>query len=91
VQAVAKDEIDAALVWGPLAGWAAKRMAVPMRLEPVTPWLDDAQWPMVYDISLGVPKDRPDLKAAVEQQIETKSEAIALILREYNVPIFQEQ
>jgi mxaJ protein len=62
-----------------------------MRLEPVTPWLDDAQWPMVYDISLGVPKDRPDLKAAVEQQIETKSEAIALILREYNVPIFQEQ
>ena len=91
VQAVAEDEIDAALVWGPLAGWAAKRMAVPMRLESVTPWLDDAQWPMVYDISVGVSKDRPHLRAAIEQQIEAKSEAIALILREYNVPIFQEQ
>ena len=87
VQAVAKGEIDVALVWGPLAGWAAGRSTVPLRLERVRPWLDHAQWPMVYDISIGVPKDRPDLRAAIEQQIESKSGEIASILREYNVPL----
>jgi mxaJ protein len=88
---VATQEIDAALVWGPLAGWAARRSSVPLRLEPVTPWLDDAQWPMVYDISIGVSKDRPELRAAIEQQIDRKSGAIASILREYNVPVIHEK
>ena len=91
VQAVATQEIDAALVWGPLAGWAARRSSAPLRLEPVTPWLDDAQWPMVYDISIGVSKDRPELRAAIEQQIDRKSGAIASILREYNVPVIHEK
>ena len=91
VQAVAEGDIDAALVWGPLAGWAASHSAVPLRLEPVTPWLDDAQWPMVYEISVGVPKDRPELRAAIEQQIENKSKVIASILREYNVPVMYEK
>lgn len=89
MEAVAEDKIDVGLVWGPLAGWGGKHSAVPIRLERVTPWLDDAQWPMVYDISMGVPKDRPELRAAIEQQIESNSEAIDLILGEYNIPFLR--
>jgi len=33
--------------WGPLAGYFASLSAVALRIEPVTPALDDSQWPMV--------------------------------------------
>src|SRR6266850_1406892 len=51
VAAVAGGEVDVALVWGPLAGYFASLSSVALRIEPVTPTLDDSQWPMVYDIS----------------------------------------
>ena len=54
VRAVAAGEVDVGLVWGPLAGYFAARSPVPLQIQPVTPWLDDASWPMVYDISVGV-------------------------------------
>lgn len=87
VEAVAKGEIDAALVWGPLAGWAARHSAVPLRLERVTPWLDDAQLPMVYDISMGLPKEDLELKTAIERQLNKNTARIEEILREYGVPL----
>ena len=40
-EAVEHGDIDVALVWGPLAGYFAARSPVPLRLEPVTPWLAD--------------------------------------------------
>ena len=87
VEGVAKGEIDAGLVWGPLAGWGAKRARVPLRLEAVTPWLDDAQWPMVYDISMGVRKDQPRLKAAIETALAKDAPRVQAILHDYGVPL----
>jgi mxaJ protein len=49
--------VDVALVWGPLASYFAARPPVPLRLEPVTPWTPDMQWPMQFDISVGVQKN----------------------------------
>jgi mxaJ protein len=86
VKAVITREIDAALVWGPLAGWQAKRSSVPLRLEPVTPWLDDAQWPMVFDISVGVRKDDPDLLKGVDRALARRHDDIARLLARYGVP-----
>lgn len=86
VEAVAGGTIDVGLVWGPLAGWYAGRSPVPLRLEPVTPWLDDAQWPMVYEISMGVRKDEPELKAAIDRLLTREAAAIRRILDGYGVP-----
>ena len=86
VRAVARREIDVALVWGPLAGFFARRSPVPLRIEPVTPWLDDAQWPMVYEISMGVRKDDPALLRAVEAVLAKRGPAIDAILARYGVP-----
>lgn len=86
VEAVAKGEVDVALVWGPLAGYFAKQSAVPLRLEKVTPWLDQAQWPMTYDISMGVRRDQPELKDKVETILEKDASEIAAILRDYGIP-----
>lgn len=87
VGAVEKGEIDVALVWGPLAGYFAKRSRGKLRIEPVTPWLDDAQWPMLYDISMGLRKDRPELRGQVEKVLARRRPEIARILKVYGVPV----
>ena len=64
VRAVERGDVDVAMVWGPLAGYFAARSPVALRLEPVTPWLADMQWPMQFDISVGVQKDDQKLLAS---------------------------
>lgn len=86
VRAVNDRRVDVAIVWGPLAGYFASKSPVPLRLEPVTPWLDDARWPMVYDISMGVRKDDPGLKQQVETILARRRSAIAQLLDRYGVP-----
>lgn len=86
VRAVANGAVDVALVWGPLAGYFAKHSPVPLRLEKVTPWLDQAQWPMTYDISMGVRRDEPELKADIETILEKDAGEIAAVLKDYGVP-----
>lgn len=87
VDAVAKGDIDVAMVWGPLAGYFAARSPVPLRLEPVTPWLDDAQWPMVYDISVGVQKNNARLLREVDGILTKRKPEIERLLTAYHVPL----
>lgn len=87
VKAVAHSDIDVALVWGPLAGYFARNSPTPLRLEKVTPWLDGAQWPMTYDISMGVRRDEPALQAQVEDILEKEAPAVSKILSDYGVPV----
>jgi mxaJ protein len=86
VRAVERGEVDVALVWGPLAGYFAKRSPVPLRLEKVTPWLDDAQWPMAYDISVGVQKNDGTLLREIDDILARRSGAIRALLDRYGVP-----
>jgi mxaJ protein len=87
VDAVKNASIDVGLVWGPLAGYFAKRSRIPLRIEPVTPWLDDAQWPMVYEISMGVRKDDPKLRSNIENILIKDRSRIDSILEGYGVPL----
>jgi mxaJ protein len=87
VDAVANGEIEVALVWGPLAGYCASRSKTALRLEPVTPSVDAGQWPMSYDISVGIRKDEPELRQQIESILENEKTAIDRILHGYNVPI----
>ena len=86
MRAVARGGIDMALVWGPLAGYFASRSGAPLRLERVTPWLDGGQWPMVYDISMGVRRDDPALQRRIEAILAKRRPEIAAILSRYGVP-----
>jgi mxaJ protein len=86
VQAVARGDIDVALVWGPLAGYFARQSPVPLRLEKVTPSLDHGQWPMAYDIAMGVRRDEPELGAKVEAILDKDAGEVAAILQDYGVP-----
>jgi mxaJ protein len=86
VHAVANGDVDVALVWGPLAGYFATHSAVPLRLERVTPVLDDAIWRMTYGISVGVNRRNPELLAEVERILDEEQPTIDAILSTYAVP-----
>ena len=90
VRAVEDGEIDVAIVWGPLAGYFAAKSAVPLRLEPVTPWLDDMQWPMQFDISVGVQKDNQKLLKDIDRVLVRRASDIRQLLDNYHVPTVHE-
>jgi mxaJ protein len=87
VHAVANGDVDVALVWGPLAGYFAARSAVPLRLERVTPVLDDKTWPMTYGISVGVNRRNPELLTEIERILDDEQATVNTILSTYAVPI----
>jgi mxaJ protein len=86
VSAVERGEVDVALVWGPLAGYFAARSPIPLRVEPVTPWMADNQWPMQFDISVGVQKDNQKLLKQIDRLLVRRSAEIDKLLASYRVP-----
>jgi mxaJ protein len=86
VEAVAKGEIDVALVWGPLAGYFASRSSVPLRLEAVSPALDARQWPMTFEIAMGVRRDNAALRQQLDSAIGREMPKITALLNEYHIP-----
>jgi mxaJ protein len=86
IQAVARGDIDVALVWGPTAGYFSALSGVPMVLAPVTPWLDGPQSPMVFDISMGLRRDDRPLRRELDRALARNREAIGRILDDYHVP-----
>ncbi|PYS52838.1 MAG: quinoprotein dehydrogenase-associated putative ABC transporter substrate-binding protein [Acidobacteria bacterium] len=86
IDAVAKGEIDVAIVWGPLAGYFAKREKIPLEIVPVSPQIDQPFLPFVYDISMGVRRGDTAFKDELEGIIERKRPEIESILAEYGVP-----
>jgi len=87
VEAVERGDVDVALVWGPLAGFFAAKSPVPLRLEPLTPWFADQQWPMQFDVSVGVRKDDQKLLKAIDRVLVRRKIDIGRLLAAYRVPV----
>jgi quinoprotein dehydrogenase-associated probable ABC transporter substrate-binding protein len=85
---LAQGKIDAAIVWGPIAGYYAKRLhnvdlvLVPLKSEPGVKF--------DYEIAMGVRYGEREWKETVERLITENRAAISTILREYNVPVVSE-
>jgi mxaJ protein len=86
VEAVAAGRIDVAVVWGPLAGYFARRQKVPLEIVAVSPQIDQPFLPFVYDISMGVRHGDQALKEDLERVLERKRPEIETILNDYGVP-----
>src|SRR5262245_15069715 len=86
---LAQGKIDAAVVWGPIAGFYAKRLSnvdlvlVPLKSEPGVKF--------DYEIAMGVRYGEREWKETVEKLIAENRPAIREILREYNVPMIDER
>jgi quinoprotein dehydrogenase-associated probable ABC transporter substrate-binding protein len=86
---LAQGKIDAAIVWGPIAGYYAKRVRnldlalIPLKSEPGVKF--------DYEIAMGVRYGEREWKETVEKLIADNRAAITQILREYNVPLIDER
>jgi mxaJ protein len=86
VRAVADGEVDVAIAWGPLAGYFAKRSAIPLRVTPVSPEVDVPYLPFVFDIAMGVRRGDPVLRDSLDAVIARRRRDIDRILADYGVP-----
>jgi quinoprotein dehydrogenase-associated probable ABC transporter substrate-binding protein len=86
VDAVADGDIDVAVVWGPLAGYFAKRRNGRLELAPVSPQMDSPSLPFVYDISLGVRRGDRAFKEELEAALTRRRADVERILDEYGIP-----
>jgi mxaJ protein len=80
VEAVAREQIDAAIVWGPLAGYFAARSVVPLTLSPVAPLPDQPALPFAFDISMGVRRGDEALRNRLDGFIRARQEEIEELL-----------
>ncbi|HEY3571943.1 MAG TPA: substrate-binding domain-containing protein [Thermoanaerobaculia bacterium] len=86
VEAVAKGDVDMAVVWGPLAGYFAPRQKVPLELVPVSPQIDRPFLPFVFDVSMAVRRGDDKLHAELDSFIERRQPEINALLDRYGVP-----
>jgi quinoprotein dehydrogenase-associated probable ABC transporter substrate-binding protein len=86
IDGVARGEVDVAVVWGPLAGYFARRSGVALDLVPVSPQVDVPFLPFVYDIAMGVRRSDPALRDQINAILSRRREAIDEILDRYGVP-----
>jgi len=86
IEAVKKGDIDIAAVWGPLAGYVAKKSEVPLTLTPITD--TEGFKPLIFDysIALGVRKGDDVFKAKLDRILQEKRPQIEALLRDYGIP-----
>ena len=86
VDAVAKCDVDVAIVWGPVAAYFGRRSTSPMTIEAVSP-ATDGQLPYTYAIALGVRRGDRAWRDQLQTVLDNRHEQIRRILQEYGVPI----
>jgi mxaJ protein len=90
VEAVARGDVDLAVVWGPLAGYFASRQPfpdnAPLELVPVSPQIDRPFLPFVFDMSMGVRRGDDKLHAELDSFIERRQPEIDALLDRYGIP-----
>lgn len=86
VEAVAAGEVDVAVVWGPLAGYFARRQKAALELVPVSPQIDPPFLPFVFDMAMGVRRGDEKLLAELDAFLERRQPQIDALLDRYGVP-----
>jgi len=85
VQQVIDGTLDVAAAWGPMAGYYKAIVHAPLIIQPVNLMEDDV--PMEFDMTLAVPRGRPDIKAAIEHALAQHKSEIQQILSDFGVPL----
>jgi quinoprotein dehydrogenase-associated probable ABC transporter substrate-binding protein len=85
VAAVAKGEVDIAVVWGPLAAYFAREHGG-LAIVPVEPQADASGLPMAFDIAVGVRKGNKALRDEIDAILVRRRDEIGRILDDFGVP-----
>jgi mxaJ protein len=87
VRAVARDDVDIAIVWGPFAGYFGQRGGVPMRIVPVTPAEDPPGLRYTFAIAAGVRPADTTLRDEVQTALARRRPEIQRLLERYGIPL----
>ena len=87
LEALERGEIDVAIVWGPFAGYFAKRAPSPLTIVPVTPANDVSGQIFAFDIAMGVRHTDTALAHRLDTLLVRERPAIRKILSDYGVPL----
>lgn len=89
VQDVVDGTIDVGFLWGPIAGYYRKHDKLPLTLVPLKDEPGAAR--MRYHIAMGVRGNEPEWRRRVNAVILKQQPQITVILRDYGVPLLDEQ
>lgn len=86
INAVTDKKIDVAIVWGPLAGYFAKKSTAPLVVRPLP---DDtvSGIPFTFSIGMGVRRRDVALRDSLQKFIDAKRPELTAILQDYSVPL----
>jgi quinoprotein dehydrogenase-associated probable ABC transporter substrate-binding protein len=85
---IAGGEIDAGILWGPIAGWYARQTDPPPRVVPL---LKESGGPsLAYRITMGVRPTDQNWRRELNGLIRDSQPAITRILLDYGVPMLDE-
>jgi quinoprotein dehydrogenase-associated probable ABC transporter substrate-binding protein len=88
IKDLTSDEIDAAILWGPMAGYYAKQASPPLH---VTPLVKETAGPrLTFRIGMGVRPADQNWKRLLNRLIQENQPAINKILIDYGVPLLDE-
>jgi mxaJ protein len=85
---LAQGRIDAAIVWGPLAGFFAQRVKQPQLV--LIPMASEPGVRFDYQMAMGVRYGEKAWKDQIEALIESRRPEIRAILQSYNVPLLDD-
>lgn len=87
VDDVVKGEIDVAIVWGPIAGYYAKKSDVELVVVPTPEYADtNVHGKEYWNIAMGVRKRDKERAAVLQEVLDRRRDDIIKILDEYGIP-----
>jgi mxaJ protein len=89
LSAVDHGDVDAAIVWGPTAGYFARRGGGRLALSPPVSSPDEHRLPFAFDMAMAVRRGDEKLAAELDGFIARRQGEIAAILSEFGVPLVE--
>jgi quinoprotein dehydrogenase-associated probable ABC transporter substrate-binding protein len=86
---VASGKLDAAVLWGPAAGWLARQSGTAMEVVPLLHEPDRP--PLAYRIAMGVRHGENEWKRVLNTALRKRRAEIEAVLRDYAVPLLDEE
>jgi quinoprotein dehydrogenase-associated probable ABC transporter substrate-binding protein len=86
VAATARGELDAAIVWGPEAGWLVRRSGNALAMQPAKPLAGHPELPFEFEIAMGVKRGNKALRDELDAILDKRRADVDAILAEYAVP-----
>jgi quinoprotein dehydrogenase-associated probable ABC transporter substrate-binding protein len=86
IRAVQDRTVDIAIVWGPIAGYYAKRVGADLELTPVEN--DSASGiPFAYSMGMATRRRERQFRDSLQKFLDTKAQEIRNLLQQYGIPL----